>query len=266
MKKILLVLSTLLFAGSIAFGQGTIKNNSYFNLTWIRPIMDYGTIDGQETPNNLNKYYSERFGSDLKHYSGALNVGANFYIHPISWLIDGFKAGLCVDFIDLGANYYRFKAHQQKAGGIVLDEAETFDDLTVYYSLNVGAIATISPMKGFYIDLTGKACPTFAVNYFKIPAYQTAVTANAPAFERRNTGDEWGGYQLVGNDVLPTTTEEQTGIGWGINYSFGFNLRFYKFSVGCEWLFGNLHYGYEDWDDQTVKNQELKVKIGMTFE
>lgn len=281
MKKFLLVSLPLIFAASFAFGQGQIKNNSYFNLSWNHQIMDYGTIDGMETSNNLTEYYKDKYPDDLKHYTGGLDVGANFYIHPISWLIDGFKAGLCVDFIDLDANYYNFKAPYQQVGGLYGDTKGKFNDLTVTYSLNVGVVATVSPMKMFYIDLTAKACPTFGVNYFKIPGYLTGVEANSPIYERRNTGLEWGGYELIDSKGNAETKDsdgkylhekvaqkdaETTGIGWGVNYSFGFNLRFYKFSVGCEWLFGNLHFGYEDWDNQTVKNQQLKVKLGMTFE
>ena len=211
MKKLLLFPLVLILACSTAFSQGTIKNNSYFNLMWSRPIMDNGVIFESETPNNLREFYKEKYDSELNHYSGAINVGSNFYIHPIGWLIEGFKAGLCLDFIDLGADYYSFSGYHQKPGGLPASEEEKFTDLKVSYSLNVGIVATISPIKHFYIDLTAKLCPTFAVNYFKLPIYQVGSTS----FERRNTGTQWGGYEIPGVDykLLGTKTGEETGIG-----------------------------------------------------
>ena len=266
MKKLLLLPLMLVFACFTAFSQGTIKNISYFNLMWTRPILDNGVLDGIETANNLREFYNEKYGSELSNYSGALNVGANFYIHPIGWLIEGFKAGICVDFIDLGADYYSFSGFHQKVGGGPTGEEENFTDLKVSYSLNVGAVATVSPFNNFYIDLTAKLCPTFAVNYFKLPAYQTDFTANAPVFERKNAGTEWGGYDLSGIDKLATKNAEETGIGLGLGYSFGFNIRYSKVSVGCEWVLGNIKYSYENWDEQKVNNQQLNVKLGLNFE
>ncbi len=264
MKKLLLFPLVLVLACSTAFSQGTIKNNSYFNLIWSRPIMDNGVIYGSETPNNLREFYKAKYGTDLSHYSGAINVGANFYIHPIGWLIEGFKAGLCLDFIDLGADYYKFSGYQQNPGGLQASEEENFTDLKVSYSLNVGVIATMSPVKNFYIDLTAKLCPTFGVNYFKLPAYQVGTKP----FERKNTGTEWGGYEVPGVDyrILGTKDAEETGIGLGLDYAFGFNIRYSKLSVGCEWLLGNIKYSYENWDEQKVNNQQLKVKLGFSFE
>ncbi|MCQ2959595.1 MAG: hypothetical protein MJ198_05330 [Bacteroidales bacterium] len=263
MKKLLLIPFVILMACSSVFSQGTIKNNSYFNLTWIRPIADYGTIVGQESPKNLLKYYKNKSGDDLQHYSGALNVGANFYIHPIGWLIEGFKAGLCVDFIDLGIDYYRFSDGIEKNGKI---DTTNFNDLTASYSLNLGLVATISPVKNFYIDLTAKLCPTFAVNYFRIPSYVKDKDGNF-VFEYRNPDLEYGGYDIKdGIYNVPTKESEDTGIGLGVDYSFGFNIRYSKLSVGCEWLLGNLNYSYDSWDAQKIHNQRLKVKIGLSFE
>ncbi len=73
MKKLLLFPLVLVLACSTAFSQGTIKNNSYFNLIWSRPIMDNGVIYGSETPNNLREFYKAKYGTDLSHYSGAIN-------------------------------------------------------------------------------------------------------------------------------------------------------------------------------------------------
>ncbi len=272
MKKLLLIPMFVLFATSAIFAQGTIKNNSYFNLTWVRPISDYGTIVDQAAPNNLLKYYKNKAGDDLQHYSGALNVGANFYIHPIGWVIEGFKAGLCVDFIDLGVDYYRFSDAIFENG-----KADTtkFQDLTASYSLNVGVVATISPAKNFYIDLTAKLCPTFAVNYFRIPAYvKYGSIATNEVFEYRNPNSIWNGYDITPVDAedpipeafYPSKEAEDTGIGLGLDYAFGFNIRYSKISLGCEWVLGNIKYSYDSWNDQKVYNQRLKVKIGLSFE
>ena len=62
MKKLLLFPLVLVLACSTAFSQGTIKNNSYFNLIWSRPIMDNGVIYGSETPNNLREFYKAKYG------------------------------------------------------------------------------------------------------------------------------------------------------------------------------------------------------------
>lgn len=270
MKKLLLIPLAVLMTCSVSFAQGNIKNNSYFNLTWVRPISDYGTIVDKESPNNLLQYYRDKSGDDLKHYSGALNVGANFYIHPVGWIIEGFKPGLCIDFIDLGVDYYNFPDAIHDNGKV---DTTNYNDLTATYSLNVGVIATISPAKNFYIDLTAKLCPTFAVNYFRIPAYaKLGATSTNEVFEYRTPGIEYGGYDVTPTDfvdgmkVVPTKEAEDTGIGLGLDYSFGFNLRYSRFSLGCEWVLGNIKYSYDTWDEQKVNNQRLKVKLGLSFE
>lgn len=266
MKKLLLIPFTLMLACGAAFSQGTIKNNSYFNLSWVRPIMDYGKIEGNESPKNMLQYYKEKSGGDLQHYSGAINVGANFYIHPVGWIIEGFKPGICVDFIDLSADYYRFPDAVVDKG--VADTAD-YSDLTASYSLNVGVVATISPTDKFYIDLTAKFCPTFAVNYFKIPGYLSPTSvASWDIYEYRMPGVEYGGYDvsLNGAPNVASKEAEDTGIGWGLDYAFGLDLRYSKFSIGCEWSFGNLHYSYDTWADQKVNNQKFKLKLGLSFE
>lgn len=271
MKKLLLIPLTMLLACGAAFSQGTvknraIKNNSYFNLSYIRPIMDYGKIEGNESPNNMLKYYKKKAGDDLQHYSAGLNVGANFYIHPVSWIIEGFKPGLCVDFIDLGVDYYRFNDGVQNQSGVI--DTTKYSDLTASYSLNVGVIATINPVKNFYIDLTAKICPTFAVNYFKIPAYKApSAIASWDVYEYRMPGDQYGGYDVSGSIYpVPDQEAEDTGIGLGLDYAFGFNLRYSKVSIGCEWFLGNIRYSYDTWTDQKVNNQRLKVKLGLSFD
>lgn len=269
MKKLVLIPLTMLLACSAAFSQGTvknraIKNNSYFNVGYVRPIMDYGKIEGNECPNNMLKYYKKKSGDELAHYSASLNVGANFFIHPVAWVIEGFKPGICVDFIDLGIDYYRFDDGVYDKNGKV--DTTKYSDLTASYSLNVGAIATISPVKNFYIDLTAKLCPTFAVNYFKIPAFKAPSSiASWDVYEYRMPGDQYGGYD-VSTAPYPTQEAEDTGIGLGLDYSFGFNLRYSKISIGCEWVLGNIRYSYDTWTDQKVNNQRLKVKIGLSFE
>lgn len=266
MKKILLLTVSALLLCSAAFSQGYIKNNSYFNIALNRPIMKYGNLEDLSCSNNLRQFYKEKYGDDLKHYAGALTVGANFYIHPIGWVIEGFKAGLCLDFIDLSADYYNFEDATRAAGGKKSEDTEKFNDLTVAYSFNVGAVATISPAKNFYIDLTAKVCPTFAVNYFKIPAFQESVEANSHAVEYRNAGLEWGGYDVTNQDGVGIIKEEDTGLGLGLDYAFGFDLRYSKFMIGCEWILGKIKYSYDVWDDQKLYNQRLRVKIGMSFE
>ncbi|MBO7054677.1 MAG: hypothetical protein J6X43_01970 [Bacteroidales bacterium] len=273
MKRLLLIPLVLLIACTTAFSQGKIKNNSYFTLGLNRPIMKYGNLVDYSCSNNLRRFYAEKYGSDLKHYAADLAVGADFYIHPIGWLIEGFKAGLCMDFIDLSADYYRFPDATRTAGGVKSEDTENYNDLTVAYSLNVGVVATISPADKFYIDLKAKLCPTFAVNYFRIPAYQIAVAANSPAFERRNAGYEYGGYTVVdknGNEVntnaVGIVNEEDTGIGLGLDYSFGIDIRYSKLMIGCEWVLGNIKYSYDVWDDQKVYNQRFRVKLGLSFE
>ena len=268
MKKFLLLTVSVFFACTVAFSQGHIKNNSYFSLSMNRPIMKYGNIDGLSCSNNMLQYYKDRYDEegDLQHYAGALTVGANFYIHPIGWVIEGFKAGLCVDFIDLSADYYRFEGRTRDAGGKWSEDSQTYNDLSVAYSLNIGAIATISPAEDFYIDLTAKLCPTFGVNYFRIPAFQQGVEANSPAVEYRNAGLEWGGYEVKNQDGVGLVNEEDTGLGLGLDYSFGFNIRYSKVFIGCEWIFGKINYSYDVWDKQKVYNQRLRVKLGLSFD
>ena len=280
MRKRILLPLVLMLVASAAFSQGTIKNNSYFTLSWNRAVSKYGTIVDNESSKNLRTYYKNKYGDDLNHYSGALTVGANFYIHPIGWLIEGFKAGLCIDFIDLGADYYRFPDATRAIGGVKSTDTENYNDLNVYYSLNAGLVATISPAKSFYIDLTAKVCPTFAVNYFRIPAYQLGYASNSPIFERRNAGLEYGGYEVVAVNgtsyddsampsslnYVPTKNEEDTGIGLGFNYSFGLDFRYSKFLIGCEWVLGNINYSYDVWDKQKIHTQHLKIKVGLSFE
>lgn len=275
MKKILLIAASVLVMVSTAFAQGKIQNNSYFVLATNRAILDYGTIKDYETSNNLREYYNDKY-DDLKHYRGAMTLGANFYIHPIGWLIEGFKAGLCLDFIDLGVDYYRFydKTREISGSTFTYAEEETYSDLTVSYSFNAGVVATVSPFPKFYIDLTAKLCPTFAVNYFKIPAYVWGVKAKAPVYERRNPGAEWGGYEFtedfegttIDMDNVATKNDEQTGIGLGLDYAFGIDIRYSKLLVGCEWYLGNIKFAYDDWDDQKVHNQRFRVKLGLSFD
>lgn len=275
MKKILLIAASVLVMVSTAFAQGKIQNNSYFVLATNRAILDYGTIKDYETSNNLREYYNDKY-DDLKHYRGAMTLGANFYIHPIGWLIEGFKAGLCLDFIDLGVDYYRFydKTREISGSTFTYAEEETYSDLTVSYSFNAGVVATVSPFPKFYIDLTAKLCPTFAVNYFKIPAYVWGVKANAPVYERRNPGAEWGGYEFtedfegttINMSNVATKNDEQTGIGLGLDYAFGIDIRYSKLLVGCEWYLGNIKFAYDDWDDQKVHNQRFRVKLGLSFD
>ena len=124
MKKILLLTVSALLLCFAAFSQGYIKNNSYFNIALNRPIMKYGNLEDLSCSNNLRQFYKEKYGDDLKHYAGALTVGANFYIHPIGWVIEGFKAGLCLDFIDLSADYYNFEDATRAAGGKKSEDTE----------------------------------------------------------------------------------------------------------------------------------------------
>ncbi len=105
MRKLLLVpfLSFLVFSG---FSQGTINNASYLTFAVNRPMLNYGEIVGFDSPQNLKQWYANQH-PDAQHLGGAIDVGTTFYIHPTAF-VKGFKAGILVDFIDLGANYFKF--------------------------------------------------------------------------------------------------------------------------------------------------------------
>ncbi|MCK9562459.1 MAG: hypothetical protein M0R02_07030 [Bacteroidales bacterium] len=254
MKKITLFL--LLSLGAfVGYSQGDIKNVSYFTISWNRPIRSFG--EDVDRPQSKNRFKTFKEDKDANHYGGALDFGAIFYIHPTG-IIDGFKAGIMVDFLDLGANYFRYTDEKTKVeaipgnpGNTVFVEDVTCNDLTARFSMNVGAIATFSPAKKFYIDIFGKLRPTFGVHYQKIIQYYDGTNYYP---EKPNTIITWKQVQ------------EDTGLGFGINTSFGLNLRYARFILGSEFVMGTLKLKYDDIrNDKKVYDQYLKVKLGFFF-
>ena len=80
-----------------------------------------------------------------------------------------------------------------------------------------------------------------------------------------------GGYAIeckngATPDKVEIINEEDTGIGLGLDYSFGIDIRYSKLMIGCEWVLGNIKYSYDVWDDQKVYNQRFRVKLGLSFE
>ena len=257
MKKIIHVLILTLGCFS-AFSQGEIKNATYFSLDWTRPIMNYGELEGMNSTENLYRFYQNQY-PDADHKGGEIEIGTSFYIHPTGFK-KGYKAGILVDFIDLGATYMSFMDSTITIGNpIKYFEPEKCHDLTARYSLNIGVVGTYSPIKKLYFDLFAKIRPTFAVNYFKMPMFDDIT-------DKIYTNNEALVYSPVGTPLRNKRVVEDTGIGLGFNYSFGFNIRYARVLIGTEWVVGKLKYTYNNPDmDQTVYDQLVKVKLGMFF-
>lgn len=254
MKKIILF-SLLALGSMVGYSQGDINNVSYFTLSWNRPIRNFGEDVNLDQPKNRFKAFKEDKNAD--HYGGALDFGAVFYIHPTG-VIDGFKAGVMVDFFDLGANFFRYTDEKTKVeaipgnpGNTVFVEDVTCNDLTGRFSMNFGLIATFSPAKKLYFDIFGKVRPTFGVHYQKIIKY----------YDGTNYYDEKPTTVITWKQI-----QEDTGLGFGFNSSFGLNIRYSRFVLGSEFIMGTLNLKYDDVrNDKKVYDQYLKVKFGFFF-
>lgn len=266
MKKLLLI-PILTVIGFTAFSQGDIKNASYVNVSWNKPIMNYGErTERSSYPDNLYNWYRTD-KSDFQHMGGSLEFGTNFYIHPTGF-VEGFKAGVLVDFIDLGVNYMSFQDSTIKLQNPTNESALiSCTDLTARYSLNIGLILTFSPAKNFFVDVFGKFRPTFAVNYMKVPMFEDNTDPKDKVFyDKIYANDAEAIYNDAGNPLYHKPNREDTGTGFGLNSSFGFNIRYSKVTLGMEWVMGKINYTYNDFKmDQTVYDQYFKVKLGMFF-
>ena len=171
MKKISLLFIIALFSVS-GFSQGEIHNATKFTINWLRPIRNFGENENIDAAQNKYKYFTDQMNAD--HYGGGLDFGATFYIHPTG-VIDGFKAGFLLDFVDLSANYFSYTDETTFRVGVPGNpnntepiEDVTCQDLTGRFSMNFGVLATISPAEKLYFDLYGKLRPTFSVHYQNI--------------------------------------------------------------------------------------------------
>lgn len=259
MKKIILVPIFALMCASL-FAQGEIKNATYFNFAWNRPLMNFGEQLNRNSPENTYRFYQNEY-DNFKHYGGSLDIGTSFYIHPTGF-IKGFKAGVLVDFIDLGANYLTYTDSSiQLATPTNIKEIQTCHDLTARYSLNIGAMATYSPKKNIYFDLYFKVRPTFAVNYLKAPMWEGV-------YDRIYTNEDQSTIFLPdGEPKKHKRTLEETSIGLGLNYSYGINIRLSKVLLGAEMITGKLNYraGSIIGMDQIIRDQYFKLKLGFFF-
>jgi len=255
MKKVLL-LAFVSLLGMSAFAQGDIKNETHFTLSWDRPVRNFGEVDGFNTDENRYQYYMNNVPG-AEHMGGALDAGMIAYIHPTE-VFDGFKLGILVDFIDLSANYFRFTDTTTKPTSVATTSGtvyvEEFDsemsatDLNVRYSVNIGLVATYSPMKNLYFDFFGKIRPSFGAHYYKYA---------------RVTYEDWDKE----TKTQPySKSAEDTGIGFGLGSSFGMNVRYSKFIVGAELISGSLNYKYDNIvESQKEFDHHLKVKFGVFF-
>lgn len=225
---------------TVLMSSAQIRNNSYFNLAYTQPLSKYGCEKCSSS--NLDKFYKELTNYETHRYALDLQVGANFYLHPVNWVVKPLGIGITSDFIDLQANYYRMKP--------TADGYNDNMDLFVSYSIGVGPIITLSPAKKFYIDAYAKLVPTFGINYVK-----------------GTDGMSIAGNKTALSNVLSTHyNDEESGMCYGLNYSFGGNIRYSKVQIGCEYVIGKLTYDWEDWSKQKLMNNMLKIKLGLSFE
>jgi hypothetical protein len=187
------------------------------------------------------------------HYGGGLDFGTTFYIHPTG-VIDGFKAGFLLDFVDLSANYFSYTDETTtiNSGLQQFEENVTCQDLTGRFSMNFGVLATISPAEKLYFDLYGKLRPTFSVHYQNIV--------------QDFNGTIYYDYYESSSSLIWRQQNEDTGLGFGLLYSFGLDIRYSRFTLGSEFVMGSLKYSYDNpANDKTMVDQYLKVKFGFFF-
>ncbi len=264
MKRFLLVPVFALLISSL-FAQGEIKNASYLTLAWNRPMLNFGEQLDRNSAENLYKFYNNQY-DNFAHYGGSLNFGTSFYIHPTGF-IKGFKAGVLVDFIDLGANYMTFTDSSiQVATPTNFKEERVCHDLTGRYSLNIGALVTYSPKKKLFFDLYFKIRPTFAINYISAPLWKQ-VNSDVMYNDRIYTNyDQQTIYDASGKEIMHKQVFDETSIGLGLNYSYGLDIRYSKMSIGAELVTGKLKYTSSVIQlDQIVRDQYFKLKLGFFF-
>ncbi|MFW5850947.1 MAG: hypothetical protein ACOCWB_01860 [Bacteroidota bacterium] len=250
MKKISLLFIIALFSVS-GFSQGEIQNATKFTINWLRPIRNFGEDVNTDAAQNKYKFFTEKMEAD--HYGGGIDFGTTFYIHPTE-IIDGFKAGFLVDFFDLSANYFRYSDTTTiiNSGLQQFEENVTSQDLTGRFSMNIGLLATISPAKKLYFDLYGKLRPTFSVHY-----HNTVQDFN---------GTVYYDYYESSSSLIWRQQNEDTGLGFGLLYSFGLDIRYSRFVLGSEFVMGSVKYSYDNpANDKTMYDQYFKVKLGFFF-
>lgn len=246
MKKLFTIFA-LMLSVLMVNAQGVIKNNSYFNLQYWQPRSHYGCVKDGTTvagSQNLHKAYKDYNGAEVSRYAGGLQVGANFYLHPVNWVVKCLGVGLGVDFIDLNGQFYKFKPKN--------DGEYANSDLGITYSFGVGPVVTITPAKNFFIDLYGKAQPLVGIEYMKLTSGQSTKLSTRES--------------ILNAPPSVKSVDEQTGFVYGFNYSAGFNLRYSLIQIGAEWVWGNLVYDWEDWSKETRQNQMVRIKLGFSFE
>lgn len=234
------------------FSQSQIYNSSHLLFDWNRPVRYFGTEPDLLAAANKFKHLTETMDAD--HYGTSIEFGSTFYIHPTG-VFDGFKAGLIVDFIDLGVNYFRYKDNVTRinSGEEEFVKEEDAYDLLGRFSVNIGLVATVSPIKNLYFDVFAKTRPTFGVHWQKVPLYRDANKIYQ-YFDGKPSG-------LVEKQMY-----DDTGLGFGLNTSFGLHVRYLKVMLGAEYVFGTLNFKYDDVrNDRKMYNQYMKIKFGFFF-
>ncbi|MFO7868246.1 MAG: hypothetical protein R6U95_02985 [Bacteroidales bacterium] len=251
MKKIsvLFILALLSITG---YSQGTIYNSSHFTMNWNRPIWNFGENPDFDASQNRYMHYTENYEAD--HYGGSLDFGTSFYIHPTGF-IDGFKAGIIVDFIDIGINYFTYQDYEtQSISGFQVPDEESVScsDLTGRFSVNVGALATFSPIDNLYFDIYGKLRPTFGIRWHDIV--------------QDFNSDVYYEYYEEGSVIINRQKNDDTHLGFGLLSSFGLDIRYFRFVTGMEFVTGTLNLKSNNTGEKTeYYDQYFKLKFGFFF-